>query len=135
MCFHNRQKKYNGGFLLSLYWQISLCSVRTVEFENILDKHGHDRLRVRLKITNGALIDVVFQYESYIDNKWHAIVRYDCSHGFFHRDVLRPNGEKEKYIIDIDNLKNASKYAEQDLKDRWGWYKERFIKKMKKSKA
>jgi len=109
--------------------------VKTVEFENILDKHGHDRLRVRLKIKKGELTDVFFQYESYIHNQWYAIVRYDCSHGFFHRDVLKPNGEKEKYIIDIDNLKHASKYAEQDLKDRWGWYKERFIKKIKKSKA
>jgi hypothetical protein len=45
---------------------------------------------------------------------------------------MRPNGEKEKKEITIDNLKSASKYAEQDLKDRWEWYRERFIKKMKK---
>jgi len=43
-----------------------------------------------------------------------------------------PNGDKEKQEIAIDNLKSASKYAEQDLKDRWEWYKERFIKKTKK---
>jgi len=43
-----------------------------------------------------------------------------------------PNGDKEKKSIEIDSLKNASKYAEQDLKDRWEWYKERYIKKLKK---
>ena len=66
------------------------------------------------------------------NNNWVAIVRYDCAHGFFHRDVLLPNGYKEKKSIEIVSLKNASKYAEQDLKDRWEWYKERYIKKLNK---
>jgi len=106
--------------------------VKEIEFLSILDKFGHDRLRVRLKIKKGELIDVVYQYEAFIQEKWFSIVRYDCAHGFFHRDVLMPNGDKEKQEMAIDNLKSASKYAEQDLKDRWEWYKERFIKKMKK---
>lgn len=108
--------------------------VREKEFETYLDKSGYERLRVRLKIENGLLVDVVFQYESFIDNKWYPIVRYDCAHGYFHRDTLKPNGDKEKQLIQIDNLKDASRYAEQDLKDRWEWYKERFIKKLKKNK-
>ena len=41
-------------------------------------------------------------------------------------------GDTEKKEIVIDNLKSASKYAEQDLKDRWEWYKERYLKKVKK---
>jgi hypothetical protein len=45
---------------------------------------------------------------------------------------MKPNGDKEKQVIEIPNLKDAAKYAEQDLKDRWEWYRERFIKKMKK---
>lgn len=106
--------------------------MKEIEFLSILDKFGHDRLRVRLKIDKGELIDVVYQYEAYIRDNWIPIVRYDCAHGFFHRDILMPNGDKEKQEIAIDNLKSASKYAEQDLKDRWEWYKERFIKKMKK---
>lgn len=106
--------------------------MKEIEFLSILDKFGHDRLRVRLKIEKGELIDVVYQYETFINGNWMPIVRYDCAHGFFHRDILKPNGDKEKQEIEIDNLKNASKYAEQDLKDRWEWYKDRFIKKMKK---
>jgi hypothetical protein len=106
--------------------------VRKIEFESILDKQGFNRLRVRLKVEKGELIDVLVQYEAFIHGKWTSIVRYDCTHGFFHRDVMMPNGDKEKQEIVIDNLKNASKYAEQDLKDRWEWYRERYIKKMKK---
>jgi hypothetical protein len=106
--------------------------VKEKEFESFLDKDEDQRLRVRMKIENGELIDVVFQYESFIEKKWYPIVRYDCAHGFFHRDTMKPNGDKEKQVIEIPNLKDAAKYAEQDLKDRWEWYRERFIKKMKK---
>ncbi len=103
-------------------------------FTVLLDKVGNDRLRVRLQIDNGGLMDIVYQYEALIDMQWTAIVRYDCAHGFFHRDIMLPNGDKEKYEIVIDNLKNASKYAEQDLKDRWEWYRDRYLKKLKKRK-
>lgn len=106
--------------------------MKEIEFLSILDKLGQDRLRVRLKINKGELIDVGYQYEALIKEKWIPIVRYDCVHGFFHRDIMMPNGDKEKQEVVIDNLKDASKYAEQDLKDRWEWYKKRYIKKMKK---
>lgn len=33
----------------------------------LLDKVGNDRIRVRLKIQNGVLVDVVYQYETWID--------------------------------------------------------------------
>ena len=106
--------------------------MKEVKFITDLDKLGNDRMRVKLKVERGELLDVVYQYESFIKNKWIPIVRYDCFHGFFHKDIMMPNGDKEKHEIIIDNLKSASKYAEQDLKDRWEWYKERYIKKMKK---
>jgi hypothetical protein len=109
-----------------------ILTMKEIEFIVFLDAHQLNRLRVRLLTENGELIDVMYQYESFIINEWRAIVRYDCAHGFFHRDVILPNGDKEKKTIEIDNLKTASKYAEQDLKDRWEWYKERFIKKLNK---
>ena len=106
--------------------------MKEIEFIVYLDNQQLNRLRVRLITENGELIDVLYQYESFINNNWVAIVRYDCALGFFHRDVIMPNGDKEKKSIEIDSLKNASKYAEQDLKDRWEWYKERYIKKLNK---
>ena len=48
---------------------------------------------------NIVLMDIsylVLQYEAIINEKWVAIVRYDCAHGFFHRDLINPNGDKEK---------------------------------------
>ena len=106
--------------------------MRKVEFVVELDKLGNDRMRVKIVTEKGELLEIVYQYESFVKNKWYEIVRYDCTHGFFHRDIIWPNGKKEKQEIIIDNLKTASKYAEQDIKDRWEWYKTRFVKKLKR---
>ncbi len=101
------------------------------EFTKKLSPEGDNRLRIQIIIGKGEITDVVVQFESKIKDKWYPIVRYDCSHGFFHRDLLNPKGEKTKQLIPINNLKNALTYAEQDIKDRWEWYKERFKKGMK----
>ena len=101
------------------------------EFFKILGKGGHDRLRVRLEIDKGELINIVVQYESFINNRWRAIVRYDIEHGFFHRDIMTPKGEKIKTPIDIHDLNSAIIYAEQDIKDKWEYYKRKYIKRLK----
>lgn len=101
------------------------------EFTKELSLEGEDRLRIKIEVEKGTVKDVVAQYESKIKDKWYPIVRYDCSHGFFHRDLLNSKGEKTKQIIQIQNLKDALTYAEQDIKDRWEWYKERFKRGMK----
>lgn len=75
---------------------------------------------------------MVVQYECFIDDSWHIMVRYDCSHGFFHRDVLSPNGDKEKQTITLSSLKDALNYAEQDIRDRYEFYRDRYIKKIKR---
>jgi hypothetical protein len=48
-----------------------------------LDKNYRDRIRVYLFIEKGIIKDVILQFESFIQGKWHPIVRYDCAHGFF----------------------------------------------------
>ncbi len=101
------------------------------EFTKELSLDGENRLRIKIEVQKGRVKDVVVQYESKIKDKWYPIVRYDCSHGFFHRDMLNHRGETTKQVIQIQNLKDALTYAEQDIKDRWVWYKERFKKGMK----
>lgn len=102
------------------------------EFTKGISPDGDERLRIKIIVRKGAITDIVVQYESKIMDKWHPLVRYDCSHGFFHRDILTPKGETTKQAIAIENLKDALTYAEQDIKDRWEWYKDRFKKGMQK---
>ncbi|MBM4054539.1 MAG: hypothetical protein FJ264_07695 [Planctomycetes bacterium] len=101
------------------------------EFTKNLSLDGDDRIRIKISTEKAIVTDVVIQYESKIRDKWYPIVRYDCSHGFFHRDLLNPKGDEVKKPIPIQNLKDALTYAEQDIKDRWEWYKEKFKKGMK----
>ena len=101
------------------------------EFYIYLGNKLTDRIRVKFETEKGMINDLVLQYEALIKEKWHAIVRYDCAHGFFHRDLLKPNGDKEKKAIDMPDLNSAFAFARQDIEDRWKWYKEQYIKKMK----
>ncbi len=78
------------------------------------------------------VVDIVVQYETLFEGKWIAIVRYDCAHGYLHRDIIYPNRDKEKQVIEFDNLEMALTYAEQDFKDRWEFYKKRYFKRLKK---
>lgn len=106
--------------------------VNEKEFFIYLGNGFKDRMRLRFDKEKGEIIDLVLQYESMINDKWVAIVRYDCAHGFFHRDLLHPNGDKEKKVIDVPNLKHGFTFAKQDLEDKWEWYLEQFQKKLKK---
>ncbi len=100
-------------------------------FFKYLDEEGRERLRFRVITSKGKVIDIVIQYETYINNKWVPVVRYDCAHGFFHRDIMNPDGTQDKESISIDMLEVAIDYAEQDLKDNWNRYKSNFKTKSK----
>ncbi len=104
------------------------------EFYIYLGIHYQDRLRIRFKKEKGHILDMILQYEASINDRWIPIVRYDCAHGFFHRDLLHPNGTEEKRVIEIPNLKFGFIFAKNDLEDRWEWYKEQYLKKLKDEK-
>ena len=107
-------------------------AVKTKEFTKLIGETGEDRIRFRYKVEKGRVVDMMIQYECLAEGKWREVVRYDFAHGCFHRDLIYPKGEKEKKKIDIDDMKLATIYAEEDLKDRWEWYKQNYLKQLKK---
>ena len=102
------------------------------EFSKTISPSGDDRLRMKIETEKGKVIDMVVQYEAKFGEKWHTIVRYDCFHGFLHRDVMFPGSKKEKHPLDIPDLKTALLYAEQDIRDRWKWHRDRYKRRLKK---
>ena len=100
------------------------------EFTKPIGTSKENRIRLKIVTDRGVLVDVMVQYEALIRDEWLPIVRYDTSHGFPHRDVLHPNKTKDKHPLSFPDLKTFLFYAEQDLKDRWEWYRERFLKEM-----
>jgi len=104
------------------------------EFIKKLGDSGNERLRIKLIIESGNLVNFVLQYESFINGQWREIVRYDISHGFFHRDFIALKGKIEKTRIEMPDMKTAATYAEQDIKDKWEFYKIKYLKELKKKK-
>ncbi|MEP7170499.1 MAG: hypothetical protein ABI855_14110 [Bacteroidota bacterium] len=105
--------------------------MKEISYQKFLNDDENEKLRIKISTEKGKVTDVVIQYESFLNEKWTPIIRYDCAHGFFHRDVIFQK-EKEKQAIAITSLEDAFNYAEQDLKDRWEFYKDRYLKKIKK---
>ncbi len=99
-----------------------------------LDNKELNRLRFWIYTDTRRVMNFVVQYETFINSEWHPVVGYDLAHNSFHRDVMYSKGKKEKYSIPIQNLKDALNYAEQDLEDRWEFYRGRFYKEFKKKK-
>jgi len=99
----------------------------------ISDDRGHPgEMHSAFTGVNFTVVDIVVQYEAKFGEEWHPIVRYDCSHGFLHRDVMFFGNKKEKHPLDIPDFKTALLYAEQDIKDRWKWYRDRYRRRLRK---
>ena len=93
---------------------------------------GIYRLRFKIVTRKGYIIDFLIQLEMFIVEEWKAIVRYDNSHGFPHRDVISPDKTIEKKELRLPTLEQAVEFAEQDLTDRFEWYIEKYQQKVDK---
>ena len=79
-------------------------SLKSKEFIKTISTEGNDRLRIRIVTEKGQVVNIMVQYEANIAGAWREIVRYDCAHGFLHRDVMLPKGKTEKQPLSITNL-------------------------------
>ena len=84
-----------------------------VTMESIREREEHltheDRLRIKFVVERGKVsrIDLV-QYETEIRGHWWPVVRYDMAHGYFHRDVMKPDGTiVEKQVVPYRELGEA----------------------------
>jgi hypothetical protein len=85
-------------------------------------------LRVRLKKDRGKITAFVVQYETLVKDQWKAIVRYDTAHGQPHRDVMSPDGRKEKRLLHFPNFSDAFYCAQEDANANWRFYRKRYFR-------
>jgi len=90
-----------------------------------------NRSRQKVTVDKGKIQRFVVQYESYINAKWHPIIRYDTAHGFIHKDILHPNGAKTKNVFSYLNHNEAFTFAEIDIQNNWQRYLTHYLEKMK----
>jgi len=91
-----------------------------------------DRKRHEHLTEKGRVLGFVVQYETRVKNKWMPVVRYDTAHGFSHKDLIDPDGSKEKILIGAVELSEALTFADNDINENWKRYKDRFLGRMKR---
>jgi len=83
-----------------------------------------DRIRVEFTVRGNIVSSVdVIQYEAEIAGKWIGIVRYDMAHGYFHQDIMRPDGTQEKTKIAYRDLTEAVAEAMDFIEAHWEFYR------------
>ena len=105
---------------------------KEISFIYSLSQELRDRLRVSAIKEKGKIINFVVQYETFIKSRWYAIVRYDTSHGFAHKDIIHYDGTREKQPLYFPNYNLAFTFAIQDLKSLWRWYRKGFEEEIEK---
>jgi hypothetical protein len=97
------------------------------EVEYVIRTGFADRYRHFHISKRGKIVFFRVQYETKFNNVWYPVVRYDTSHGFFHRDLLDIKGRVVKTPLFNQDYNDALTFAESDLKTNWEHYKKRFL--------
>jgi len=87
--------------------------------ENARKRHYH-------KTISGKVVKFVVQLEGNHEGSWREVVRYDCAHGFAHRDSYNLSGSNKKEELHLD-FEEALTLADDDIDDNWELYIQRFL--------
>lgn len=90
-----------------------------------------DRFRYYHSLQYGRIVRFRIQYEAYIRNKWHAIVRYDTAHGRPHKDIMHPDGAQNKVEFFNYPRDEVLTLGERDIKANWKRYRVEYEQEMK----
>ena len=79
------------------------------------------------QVDHGRVTGFTVQLEVWHNTKWRVVVRYDCHHGFPHKDIYRNNGQSRKIHLAM-SFEEALSVADTDIREHWKIYIERFLK-------
>lgn len=79
------------------------------------------------------VVGFVVQLEICVSDKWYPVIRYDTSHGFAHRDFIHWDERVEKVPITCKDFNEALTFSENDIKANWKFYREQFLKEVKRN--
>ena len=66
------------------------------------------------------------QLEIKVEGEWREAVRYDCAHGYAHRDSYDLQGAHRKADLNL-RFEDALNLADEDIDDNWEVYKNGFL--------
>ena len=74
----------------------------------------------------GKIIKFVVQLEIKTGEIWKEVIRYDCAHGFTHKDCYTIKGQSRKINTSL-GYEDALLLADEDINENWEIYRERFL--------
>ena len=89
--------------------------------------HETDYIRINLIKEGGRIVDFQVVYYTVIGGKNHQVVRYDCCHGYPHRDSLYTNPPKKEELPKRP-LNELVKDAVYEIKGGWETYKRKYMR-------
>ena len=77
--------------------------------------------------SKGKVVGFVVQLEVLFDNGWREVIRYDCAHGYAHRDSYCIHGKQTKEELCL-TFEETLTFADDDIDGNWESYKKKFLK-------
>ena len=96
------------------------------EKEYIIPYNEDARKRHYHKTTRGKVVKFVVQLEVMYDKGWKEVIRYDCAHGYAHRDSYNIHGKQTKEELNL-TFEEALTLADDDIDGNWETYKNKFL--------
>lgn len=75
----------------------------------------------------GKVVRFMVQLEVFVEGEWKPVVRYDCAHGYAHRDRFNLKGKQVKEDVKM-SYEEALTFADDDLDDHWQTYRDSFLR-------
>ena len=88
--------------------------------EDVRKRHRHETDR-------GKVTHFTVQLEMLVGDHWLPVLRYDCAHGFSHRDAYNRQGQQTKTALDL-GFAHALTFADWDINENWETYCDKFMK-------
>ena len=82
-------------------------------------RHYHSAIRSKV-------VKFMVQLEIEYKGNWKEVVRYDCAHGYAHRDSYNLIGKQKKEELYL-NFEDALTLADDDIDENWETYKHKFL--------
>ncbi len=96
------------------------------EREYIIPYSMEVRKRHYHKTLKGKVERFVVQLEIEYEGIWKEVIRYDCAHGFAHRDAYSLQGKHTKEELFL-SFEDALTLADEDIDDNWEDYRRKFL--------
>ena len=90
------------------------------------------RIIVYIETDEGNILNFVVKLEYFYKNQWFEVERYDCYHGYVHKDILNANGKKVRTIkFPLVDNKAGLNIAIKDFKENYNFIIWRFTNEKK----